>query len=99
MLYTQKEKEIFTNYLLRQIKKEDKKYIKEIIKIPNQGFHSKIKRKLKTEYGKIEVSVNRYWKKFLLEMKMERLLGPNGKFSILNFLKILSRKGGQLQIH
>ncbi|NYN91724.1 Mbov_0401 family ICE element transposase-like protein [Mesomycoplasma hyopneumoniae] len=93
MLYTQKEKEIFTNYLLRQIKKEDKEYIKEIIKIPNQGLHSKIKRKLKTEYGKIEVSVNRYWKKISVGDENGEVIGSKRKIFYSKFFENLVQKG------
>ncbi|VEU66371.1 hypothetical protein [Mesomycoplasma hyopneumoniae] len=99
MFYTAEEKATLINNLIEKIKAEDAKFLEKVKQTQGQGFHSKIKRKLKTEYGKIEVSVNRYWKKISVGNENGEVIGSKRKIFYSNFLKILSRKGGQLQIH
>ncbi|WP_341513408.1 Mbov_0401 family ICE element transposase-like protein [Mesomycoplasma ovipneumoniae] len=93
MLYTSEEKTILINSLIEKIKAEDEKFLEKVKQIPGQGFHSKIKRKLKTEYGKIEVEVNRYWKKVLIGDENGEVIGRKRKVFYCDAFSNLVKKG------
>ncbi|MHA0312377.1 Mbov_0401 family ICE element transposase-like protein, partial [Mesomycoplasma ovipneumoniae] len=77
----------------RKIEEEDKKFLEKINQIKGQGLHSKIKRKLKTEYGKIQVEVNRYWKKVSIGAEHGEVIGQKKVIFYSDFFKELVQKG------
>ncbi|MDO6829442.1 Mbov_0401 family ICE element transposase-like protein [Mesomycoplasma ovipneumoniae] len=93
MLYTSEEKTILINNLIEKIKAEDKKFLEKVKQTPDQGFHSRIKRKLKTEYGKIEIEVNRYWKKISIGDENGEVIGRKRKVFYCDTFSNLVKKG------
>ncbi|MBG0730752.1 Mbov_0401 family ICE element transposase-like protein [Mycoplasma sp. 'Moose RK'] len=93
MIYTELEKEILLANLIAKVKQEDVKFSQKIIKNSEQGLHSKIKRKLKTEYGKIEIEINRYWKKILVGDENGEVIGKKRKIFYCDFFEKLVQKG------
>ncbi|WP_420372514.1 Mbov_0401 family ICE element transposase-like protein [Mesomycoplasma ovipneumoniae] len=79
--------------LIKKIEEEDKKFLEKISQIKDQGLHSKIKRKLKTEYGKIEIEINRYWKKVLICDENGEVIGRKKVIFYSDFFKELVQKG------
>ncbi|WP_337897519.1 Mbov_0401 family ICE element transposase-like protein [Mesomycoplasma ovipneumoniae] len=93
MLYTSEEKTILINSLIEKIKAEDEKFLEKVKQTPDQGFHSRIKRKLKTEYGKIEIEVNRYWKKVSVGDENGLVIGRKRKVFYCDTFSNLVKKG------
>ncbi|MDW2898061.1 hypothetical protein R7V77_01870 [Mesomycoplasma ovipneumoniae] len=93
MLYTSEEKTILINSLIEKIKAEDKKFLEKVKQTHDQGFHSRIKRKLKTEYGKIEIEVNRYWKKISIGDENGEVIGRKRKVFYCDAFSNLVKKG------
>ncbi|WNM14945.1 Mbov_0401 family ICE element transposase-like protein [Mesomycoplasma ovipneumoniae] len=93
MLYTSEEKTILINNLIEKIKAEDEKFLEKVKQTPEQGFHSRIKRKLKTEYGKIEIEVNRYWKKVSIGDENGEVIGKKRKVFYCDTFSNLVKKG------
>ncbi|WP_337898989.1 Mbov_0401 family ICE element transposase-like protein [Mesomycoplasma ovipneumoniae] len=93
MLYTSEEKTILINNLIEKIKAEDQKFLEKVKQTHDQGFHSRIKRKLKTEYGKIEVEVNRYWKKVSIGDENGEVIGRKRKVFYCDTFSNLVKKG------
>ncbi|MDW2923320.1 Mbov_0401 family ICE element transposase-like protein [Mesomycoplasma ovipneumoniae] len=91
--YNSEEKSILLENLVRKIEEEDKKFLEKINQIKDQGLHSKIKRKLKTEYGKIQVEVNRYWKKVSIGAEHGEVIGQKKVIFYSDFFKELVQKG------
>ncbi|MEG7280557.1 hypothetical protein V6B68_03805 [Mesomycoplasma ovipneumoniae str. Black Butte] len=91
--YNSEEKSILLENLVRKIEEEDKKFLEKINQIKDQGLHSKIKRKLKTEYGKIQVEVNRYWKKVSIGDENGEVIGQKKVIFYSDFFKELVQKG------
>ncbi|WP_420323819.1 Mbov_0401 family ICE element transposase-like protein [Mesomycoplasma ovipneumoniae] len=75
------------------MEEEDKKFLEKISQIKGQGLHSKIKRKLKTEYGKIEIEVNRYWKQISIGDENGEVIGQKKVIFYSDFFKELVQKG------
>ncbi|MDW2835855.1 hypothetical protein R7U59_03190 [Mesomycoplasma ovipneumoniae] len=96
MLYTSEEKTILINNLIEKIKAEDEKFLEKVKQTPDQGFHSKIKRKLKTEYGKIEIEVNRYWKKISIGDENGEVIGSKRKVFYCDTFASLVKKGKRI---
>ncbi|WNM14765.1 Mbov_0401 family ICE element transposase-like protein [Mesomycoplasma ovipneumoniae] len=67
--------------------------MEKISQIKGQGLHSKIKRKLKTEYGKIEIEVNRYWKQISIGDENGEVIGQKKVIFYSDFFKELVQKG------
>ncbi|MDW2870677.1 hypothetical protein R7V45_00820 [Mesomycoplasma ovipneumoniae] len=93
MLYTSEEKTILINNLIEKIKTEDQKFLEKVKQTQDQGFHSRIKRKLKTEYGKIEIEVNRYWKKVSIGDENGEVIGRKRKVFYCDTFASLVKKG------
>ncbi|MCN0158401.1 Mbov_0401 family ICE element transposase-like protein [Mesomycoplasma ovipneumoniae] len=93
MLYTSEEKTILINNLIEKIKAEDQKFLEKVKQTHDQGFHSRIKRKLKTEYGKIEVEVNRYWKKVSIGDENGEVIDRKRKVFYCDTFSNLVKKG------
>ncbi|MXR44186.1 hypothetical protein DR087_00340 [Mycoplasma hyopneumoniae] len=93
MFYTAEEKVTLINNLIEKIKAEDAKFLEKVKQTQGQGFHSKIKRKLKTEYGKIEVEVNRYWKKVSIGDENGEVIGRKRKVFYCDAFSDLVKKG------
>ncbi|WP_341495335.1 Mbov_0401 family ICE element transposase-like protein [Mesomycoplasma ovipneumoniae] len=93
MLYTSEEKTILINNLIEKIKAEDQKFLEKVKQTPDQGFHSRIKRKLKTEYGKIEIEVNRYWKKVSIGDENGEVISRKRKVFYCDTFSNLVKKG------
>lgn len=93
MLYTSEEKTILINNLIEKIKAEDQKFLEKIKQTHDHGFHSRIKRKLKTEYGKIEVEVNRYWKKVSVGDENGEVIARKRKVFYCDAFSNLVKKG------
>ncbi|WP_434327597.1 Mbov_0401 family ICE element transposase-like protein [Mesomycoplasma hyopneumoniae] len=93
MFYTSEEKATLINNLIEKIKAEDAKFLEKVKQTQGQGFHSKIKRKLKTEYGKIEVEVNRYWKKISIGDENGEVIGRKRKVFYCDAFSDLVKKG------
>ncbi|MDW2909939.1 Mbov_0401 family ICE element transposase-like protein [Mesomycoplasma ovipneumoniae] len=93
MLYTSEEKTILINNLIEKIKIEDQKFLEKVKQTHDQGFHSKITRKLKTEYGKIEIKVNRYWKKVSIGDENGEVIGKKRKVFYCDTFSNLVKKG------
>ncbi|ADQ90518.1 hypothetical protein CIB43_00295 [Mesomycoplasma hyopneumoniae] len=93
MFYTAEEKATLINNLIEKIKAEDAKFLEKVKQTQGQGFHSKIKRKLKTEYGKIEVEVNRYWKKVSIGDENGEVIGRKRKVFYCDAFSDLVKKG------
>ncbi|WP_069097308.1 Mbov_0401 family ICE element transposase-like protein [Mesomycoplasma ovipneumoniae] len=93
MLYTPEEKTILINNLIEKIKAEDQKFLEKVKQTHDQGFHSKIIRKLKTEYGKIEIPVNRYWKKVSIGDENGEVIGTKRKVFYCDAFSDLVKKG------
>ncbi|QLG43643.1 Mbov_0401 family ICE element transposase-like protein [Mesomycoplasma hyopneumoniae] len=93
MFYTSEEKATLINNLIEKIKAEDAKFLEKVKQTQGQGFHSKIKRKLKTEYGKIEVEVNRYWKKVSIGDENGEVIGRKRKVFYCDAFSDLVKKG------
>ncbi|WP_337898784.1 Mbov_0401 family ICE element transposase-like protein [Mesomycoplasma ovipneumoniae] len=91
--YNSEEKSILVENLIKKIEEEDKKFLEKISQIKDQGLHSKIKRKLKTEYGKIEIEINRYWKKVLIGDENGEVIGRKKVIFYSDFFKELVQKG------
>lgn len=91
--YFAEEKSILLENLMKGIKEEDRKFLKKISQIEGQGLHSKINRKLKTEYGKIEIEINRYWKKILVGDENGEVIGKKRKIFYCDFFEKLVQKG------
>ncbi|MDW2835826.1 hypothetical protein R7U59_03020 [Mesomycoplasma ovipneumoniae] len=96
MLYTSEEKTILINSLIEKIKAEDKKFLEKVKQTHDQGFHSRIKRKLKTEYGKIEIEVNRYWKKVSIGDENGEVIGKKRKVFYCDAFSNLVKKGSTI---
>ncbi|MCN0158024.1 hypothetical protein Q4504_01590 [Mesomycoplasma ovipneumoniae] len=92
-LYNNKEKSILLENLIKKIEEEDKKFLEKISQIKGQGLHSKIKRKLKTEYGKIEIEVNRYWKQISIGDENGEVIAQKKVIFYSDFFKELVQKG------
>ncbi|WP_337903405.1 Mbov_0401 family ICE element transposase-like protein [Mesomycoplasma ovipneumoniae] len=93
MLYTSEEKTILINNLIEKIKAVDQKFLEKVKQTPDQGFHSRIKRKLKTEYGKIEIEVNRYWKKVSIGDENGEVISRKRKVFYCDTFSNLVKKG------
>ncbi len=93
MLYTSEEKTILINSLIEKIKAEDEKFLEKVKQTHDQGFHSRIKRKLKTEYGKIEIEVNRYWKKVSIGDENGEVISRKRKVFYCDTFNNLVKKG------
>ncbi|WP_337903109.1 Mbov_0401 family ICE element transposase-like protein [Mesomycoplasma ovipneumoniae] len=93
MIYTSEEKTILINNLIEKIKAEDEKFLEKVKQTPDQGFHSKIKRKLKTEYGKIEIKINRYWKKVSVGDENGEVIARKRKVFYCDAFSNLVKKG------
>ncbi|MCN0157951.1 Mbov_0401 family ICE element transposase-like protein [Mesomycoplasma ovipneumoniae] len=93
MLYTSEEKTILINNLIEKIKAEDEKFLEKVKQTPDQGFHSRIKRKLKTEYGKIEIKINRYWKKVSVGDENGEVIARKRKVFYCDAFSNLVKKG------
>ncbi|MDW2860881.1 Mbov_0401 family ICE element transposase-like protein [Mesomycoplasma ovipneumoniae] len=91
--YNNEEKSILLENLTRKIEEEDKKFLEKINQIKGQGLHSKIKRKLKTEYGKIQVEVNRYWKQISIGDENGEVIAQKKVIFYSDFFKELVQKG------
>ncbi|WP_069096938.1 Mbov_0401 family ICE element transposase-like protein [Mesomycoplasma ovipneumoniae] len=91
--YNSEEKSILLGNLIKKIEEEDKKFLEKISQIKGQGLHSKIKRKLKTEYGKIEIEVNRYWKQISIGDENGEVIGQKKVIFYSDFFKELVQKG------
>ncbi|UVO16263.1 Mbov_0401 family ICE element transposase-like protein [Mesomycoplasma ovipneumoniae] len=91
--YNSEEKLILLENLIRKIEEEDKKFLEKISQIKGQGLHSKIKRKLKTEYGKIQVEVNRYWKQISIGDENGEVIAQKKVIFYSDFFKELVQKG------
>ncbi|MDW2930899.1 hypothetical protein R7X80_03505 [Mesomycoplasma ovipneumoniae] len=91
--YNSEEKSILLENLTRKIEEEDKKFLEKINQIKGQGLHSKIKRKLKTEYGKIQVEVNRYWKQISIGDENGEVIAQKKVIFYSDFFKELVQKG------
>ncbi|MDF9627742.1 hypothetical protein Q4497_03425 [Mesomycoplasma ovipneumoniae] len=91
--YNSEEKSILLENLIRKIEEEDKKFLEKISQIKGQGLHSKIKRKLKTEYGKIEIEVNRYWKQISIGDENGEVIAQKKAIFYSDFFKELVQKG------
>ncbi|WP_341488339.1 Mbov_0401 family ICE element transposase-like protein [Mesomycoplasma ovipneumoniae] len=91
--YNNEEKSILLENLTRKIEEEDKKFLEKISQIKGQGLHSKIKRKLKTEYGKIQVEVNRYWKQISIGDENGEVIAQKKVIFYSDFFKELVQKG------
>ncbi|XBE78502.1 hypothetical protein VQY16_02015 [Mesomycoplasma ovipneumoniae] len=91
--YNSEEKSILLGNLIKKIEQEDKKFLEKISQIKGQGLHSKIKRKLKTEYGKIEIEVNRYWKQISIGDENGEVIGQKKVIFYSDFFKELVQKG------
>ncbi len=91
--YNSEEKSILVENLIKKIEEEDKKFLEKINQIKGQGLHSKIKRKLKTEYGKIEIEVNRYWKKVSIGDENVEVIAQKKVIFYSDFFKELVQKG------
>ncbi|MCN0158277.1 hypothetical protein M2A18_03230, partial [Mesomycoplasma ovipneumoniae] len=93
MIYTSEEKTILINNLIEKIKAEDEKFLEKVKQTYDQGFHSRIKRKLKTEYGKIEIEINRYWKKIPIGDENGEVIGTKRKVFYCDAFSNLVKKG------
>ncbi|MDW2931277.1 Mbov_0401 family ICE element transposase-like protein [Mesomycoplasma ovipneumoniae] len=91
--YNNEEKSILLENLIKKIEEEDKKFLEKISQIKGQGLHSKIKRKLKTEYGKIEIEVNRYWKQISIGDENGEVIAQKKVIFYSDFFKELVQKG------
>ncbi|MFU0909127.1 Mbov_0401 family ICE element transposase-like protein [Mesomycoplasma ovipneumoniae] len=91
--YSSEEKAILLENLIKKIEEEDKKFLEKISKIKGQGLHSKIKRILKSEYGKFQVEVNRYWKQISIGDENGEVIGQKKVIFYSDFFKELVQKG------
>ncbi|WP_069098906.1 Mbov_0401 family ICE element transposase-like protein [Mesomycoplasma ovipneumoniae] len=91
--YSSEEKAILLENLIKKIEEEDKKFLEKISQIKGQGLHSKIKRILKSEYGKFQVEVNRYWKHISIGDENGEVIGQKKVIFYSDFFKELVQKG------